>query len=153
MGWGEEEERRGSSALTVPVPTPLQLKDLEAGEWWEFNDSTVTPIKESALARAYGGYGAASAYMLLYRSKAEASNATPAAPLPTPPRDAPSPFATAGRRLGPATPANDSSLANDAKRLRLSPARPAFLDSDTPPTDEGEPTATHAEDDSPCYWW
>ena len=30
------------------------IKDVEAGEWHEFNDSTVRPIKESELMRTFG---------------------------------------------------------------------------------------------------
>ena len=52
------------------------IKDLEHGEWHEFNDSLVKPIKESELQRAWGSAAAtsgwsssSSAYMLLYRQK------------------------------------------------------------------------------------
>merc|ERR1719502_1978212 len=52
------------------------IKDLEHGEWYEFNDSSVTPIKESELQRAWGSAAStsswassSSAYMLLYRRK------------------------------------------------------------------------------------
>jgi len=40
------------------------------GEWHEFNDQLVRPIKESDLAKVYGGGngGTSSAYMLLYRA-------------------------------------------------------------------------------------
>jgi hypothetical protein len=53
------------------------IKDLDEGgggkgEWHEFNDQLVRPIKESDLAKAYGGGGprggTSSAYMLLYRA-------------------------------------------------------------------------------------
>lgn len=53
------------------------IKDLDErgdgrGEWHEFNDQLVRPIKESDLAKAYGGSGprggSSSAYMLLYRA-------------------------------------------------------------------------------------
>jgi hypothetical protein len=54
------------------------LQDVERGEWYEFNDATVKPIKPSELRRAVGGAesaasgsyswsGSTCAYMLLYR--------------------------------------------------------------------------------------
>lgn len=54
------------------------IKDLESGKWNNFNDSTVSPIEESAVLDAcggesksmYGGYSyanSANAYMLMYR--------------------------------------------------------------------------------------
>ena len=52
------------------------IKDVGHGEWHEFNDSLVKPIKESELQRAWGSAAAtsgwsssSSAYMLLYRQK------------------------------------------------------------------------------------
>ena len=53
------------------------IKDMSTGKWFNFNDSSVTPISVSELKSAYGGsssYGgagvyqsSANAYMLLYR--------------------------------------------------------------------------------------
>uniref|UniRef100_A0A7S4BAA5 USP domain-containing protein n=1 Tax=Chrysotila carterae TaxID=13221 RepID=A0A7S4BAA5_CHRCT len=54
------------------------IKDLEEGDWHEFNDSVVRPIKASDLSKTFGGAESgwgASAYMLLYRQV----DATPAA--------------------------------------------------------------------------
>ena len=63
------------------------IKDVENGEWHEFNDATVKPIKESELQRAWGGAGTAggwgatsSAYMLMYRRKEAPTAATATAP-------------------------------------------------------------------------
>ena len=45
------------------------IKDVSSSEWYEFNDATVTPIKQSDLQRAFGGpSSSSSAYMLLYRA-------------------------------------------------------------------------------------
>ena len=46
------------------------IKDLSEGDWHEFNDVSVSPIKPAELSRAHGGAsGSSSAYLLLYRAK------------------------------------------------------------------------------------
>jgi len=67
------------------------LQDVDKGEWFEFNDATVKPIKPSELRRAVGGAessgsrggglgwsGGTSAYMLLYREVADGARAAAA---------------------------------------------------------------------------
>ena len=49
------------------------IKDVETRDWYNFNDSSVTPITWSQVTAAFGGksngyYGSASAYMLMYRA-------------------------------------------------------------------------------------
>ncbi len=51
------------------------IKNMETGDWYNFNDSSVSPITVTELKSAYGGSGSAAssyqssanAYMLLYR--------------------------------------------------------------------------------------
>ena len=61
------------------------IKDVVHGEWHEFNDATVRPIKETELQRVWGSHAASaasswgsagSAYMLLYRAMASPGAAT-----------------------------------------------------------------------------
>lgn len=42
------------------------IKD-ESNYWHNFNDSTVTPIDDSEIAKTFGGDSANTAYMLMYR--------------------------------------------------------------------------------------
>lgn len=112
------------------------IKDLEGGrgEWHEFNDSVVKPIKPADLRRAYGGAsssgwggGGSSAYMLLYRRcSAEpdaASDGQRTAVERSPASSTPPPH---GLPTG-GVPLYSESLTTDAsKRLRVSPpAAPA----------------------------
>jgi len=85
------------------------IKDMDAGEWHEFNDASVRPIKESELARAFGSGGSGgSAYLLLYRALD--------APLEPPPL-----AAAATTRAAAVGAAAGSADEGGAKRLRLTP--------------------------------
>lgn len=44
------------------------IKSFEDGKWYNFNDSSVSPISEEEIARVYGDkYGGPTAYMLMYK--------------------------------------------------------------------------------------
>lgn len=123
------------------------IKDLDEGEWHEFNDSTVRPIKESELARAFGsGNSSGSAYLLLYRranstghgkSLARASDVVPAM------------FG------GPQTsqkPVHDSNIfTHDEKRFRSSPPVPMDDISPSLPASESLPDPSMVDDDDNPY--
>lgn len=114
------------------------IKDLAHGEWHEFNDSLVKPIKESELQRAWGAAAASgsswgnssSAYMLLYRKKDADDDGAP--------RGTASLYETgsgglaggksfpagAGHRLGDGS-GGDGGTPSESKRLRLTAPHPA----------------------------
>ena len=56
-------------------PVPYSDKNL-ARNWFNFNDSTVTPIMPGTLQNTFGGYGG-SAYMLVYRQRKLTKDLTP----------------------------------------------------------------------------
>ena len=102
------------------------IKDLHAGEWHEFNDATVRPIKETELLRAHGDpkagtFGGTSAYMLLYRRRDGAA----ARPHTPPPAAAVADAAAAPAAPPPPETPPSASLARDTKRLRVSSPPPA----------------------------
>ena len=113
------------------------IKDLHAGEWHEFNDATVRPIKETELLRAHGDpkagtFGGTSAYMLLYRRRDGAA----ARPHTPPPAAAVADAAAAPAAPPPPETPPSASLARDTKRLRVSsppPAPPPAHEPSTPP--------------------
>lgn len=44
------------------------IKSFEDGKWYNFNDSSVSPITEEEITNVYGDkYGGATAYMLMYK--------------------------------------------------------------------------------------
>ena len=93
------------------------IKDLHAGEWHEFNDATVRPIKETELLRAHGDpkagtFGGTSAYMLLYRRRDGAA----ARPHTPPPAAAVADAAAAPAAPPPPETPPSASLARDTKR-------------------------------------
>lgn len=51
-------------------------------DWFEFNDSTVTPIMPGTLQNTFGGHSG-SAYMLIYRQRKLNSEASSSIDIPT----------------------------------------------------------------------
>ena len=124
------------------------IKDLEHGEWHEFNDSNVKPIKESELQRAWGSATASSswsstssAYMLLYRRCADARTLVVVEPASASQFSATAATHSDGvgggdgatRLLAQQMPANadgdECKAKQDFKRLRLTPPRNGAPDS------------------------
>jgi len=97
------------------------IKDVDAGEWHEFNDSTVRPIKETDLTRAFGsGSGGGSAYLLLYRMLSAKQD-----PQALDPSSAPAAMASSWGATAP-EPMDESAhdtamLGHDDKRPRVTP--------------------------------
>jgi len=141
------------------------IKDLEHGEWHEFNDSSVKPIKESELQRAWGSAtsgttsawsSTATAYMLLYRQTVT--------PLPAADGAATTPAAlraATGQQttrlnfsLQPAAASEDASSTradaapHDPKRLRLSPPHEPAAAPPEVPSRGLAPLDEYAEDDA-----
>ncbi|KAL3892565.1 MAG: hypothetical protein SGPRY_015010 [Prymnesium sp.] len=128
------------------------IKDLAAGEWHEFNDSTVRPIKQTDLVRAFGsGSGGGSAYLLLYRAvgqwqvdvRAPVQPLDPAVALPPLPTFPPHPPFTSEGHDSPM-------LIHDEKRLRLTPPGSPMEES-SQPQDSSTAGVSGMEEDSNPY--
>jgi hypothetical protein len=132
------------------------IKDLHAGEWHEFNDATVRPIKETELLRAHGDpkagtFGGTSAYMLLYRRRDGAA----ARPHTPPPAAAVADAAAAPAAPPPPETPPSASLARDTKRLRVSSPPPAPPPASEPGKAHEPSTLFPAYDtaDATDDWW